>query len=87
MYAVQPCHGASESWRCIDPEQDRVDLARGRHQIDPAQSWMVGDAERDVLAGHKAGVRTIHITNQPHSPAEKTVTSLLEAAQYILTIQ
>jgi len=67
------------------PDSLMIEKAMAKYQIDPAQSWMVGDAERDVLAGQKAGVRTIHITTLSNSPAEKSVNSLLEAARYILS--
>jgi D-glycero-D-manno-heptose 1,7-bisphosphate phosphatase len=32
--------------------------------IDPAQSWMIGDSPSDVIAGKKAGLKTILIGNQ-----------------------
>jgi D-glycero-D-manno-heptose 1,7-bisphosphate phosphatase len=31
------------------------------YQVDPDKSWMIGDQERDVEAGKKAGVKTLHI--------------------------
>jgi D-glycero-D-manno-heptose 1,7-bisphosphate phosphatase len=64
-----------------------IERAMARHGIDPAQSWMVGDAERDVMAGKNAGLRTIQITTKPTSLADKTAGNLLEAAQYILSHQ
>ncbi len=62
-----------------------IEKAIARHEIDVTQSWMVGDAERDVLAGKKAGLRTIQITTKSHSLADITVTNLLEAAEHILS--
>jgi D-glycero-D-manno-heptose 1,7-bisphosphate phosphatase len=61
-----------------------IERAIARHEIDVAQSWMIGDAERDIIAGKRAGLRTIQITASPKSLADKTVGSLLEAAEYIL---
>ena len=36
-----------------------IQKALARFELDPAQSWMVGDSERDVEAGRAAGVRTL----------------------------
>ena len=66
------------------PDSLMLEKAIARYHVDVARSWMVGDAERDVLAGQKAGVRTIQVTANVHSRAEKTVANLREAAEYIL---
>ncbi len=62
--------------------------------IDLSQSWVIGDAPRDIEAGQAAGCRTILFRDPalPASPASKdrqrvmpeaTVKSLLEAIDYI----
>ncbi|HAG91735.1 MAG TPA: D,D-heptose 1,7-bisphosphate phosphatase [Bdellovibrionales bacterium] len=33
------------------------------HNIDPAQSWMFGDRLTDVIAGHRAGMRSVLLRN------------------------
>lgn len=35
--------------------------AAEKHGLDLAQSWMIGDNESDVLAGQRAGCRTIYV--------------------------
>ena len=35
------------------------------HNLDPARSWMVGDRITDVIAGHRAGMRTVLLRNTP----------------------
>ncbi len=40
-----------------------IERAMARYRIDPRLSWMIGDQERDVTAGNKAGVKTILIKN------------------------
>ncbi len=35
------------------------------HGIDLAQSWMIGDNEKDALAGNRAGCRTILVSPSP----------------------
>jgi D-glycero-D-manno-heptose 1,7-bisphosphate phosphatase len=73
----------SESLR-RKPDSLMIEKAMAKYQIDPALSWMVGDAERDVLAGKKAGVRTIRITGNPYSRADFTAPDLRKATQLIL---
>ncbi len=36
-----------------------IERAMAKYKIDPAASWMIGDSERDIEAGIKAGVRTV----------------------------
>jgi D-glycero-D-manno-heptose 1,7-bisphosphate phosphatase len=38
-----------------------LEKAIARHNIDAANSYFIGDNERDVLAGEKAGVQTVLI--------------------------
>lgn len=39
--------------------------AAAKYKIDLAASWMVGDSETDVIAGKRAGCRTIFIGHKP----------------------
>lgn len=69
------------------PDSLMLEKAMAKHRIDRHCSWMIGDRERDVLAGRKAGVRTIRIAHQPHetSPlSEHTTRSLLEASAVVV---
>ncbi len=43
------------------PDSLMIEKAMARHDIDPAQSWMIGDRLSDMQAGKKAGVKTIFI--------------------------
>lgn len=40
-------------------------LIRGLEEChaDRALSWMIGDSEKDIIAGHKAGINTIWVNN------------------------
>jgi D-glycero-D-manno-heptose 1,7-bisphosphate phosphatase len=40
-----------------------------RHQLDPAQCWMVGDREADIETGHAAGIRSAAVCTGKHDAA------------------
>ena len=54
-----PHHSKQENCLCRKPLPLMIQKAMARFDIDPAQSWMVGDSERDVEAGKAAGLRTL----------------------------
>lgn len=54
-----PHHPKQENCLCRKPLPLMIQKAMARFDIDPAQSWMVGDSERDVEAGKAAGLRTL----------------------------
>lgn len=69
------------------PDSLMLEKAMAKHRIDRDRSWMIGDRERDVLAGRKAGVRTIRIAHPPLEAAplgEHTTRSLLEASAVVV---
>lgn len=53
-----------------------------KYDIDPNQSFMIGDREADILAGYNAGVKTIKI-GSPYYLADHNTNNLLEAAHLI----
>jgi histidinol-phosphate phosphatase family protein len=46
---------------CRKPQPGMLLDAARRHGIDLPASWMVGDGERDVEAGHRAGCRALRV--------------------------
>jgi D-glycero-D-manno-heptose 1,7-bisphosphate phosphatase len=54
-----PHHPDRENCLCRKPLPLMIQKALARFDIDPVQSWMVGDSERDVEAGKAAGVKTL----------------------------
>jgi mannose-1-phosphate guanylyltransferase/phosphomannomutase len=48
---------------CRKPEPGMILQAITDLSIDPKQSWMVGDSKADIIAGQKAGLKTIFITS------------------------
>jgi D-glycero-D-manno-heptose 1,7-bisphosphate phosphatase len=53
------CPHEKLSCDCRKPKPGMLLTAARRHNIDLAASWMVGDREHDIEAGHAAGCRTI----------------------------
>ena len=56
-----PHHSDNEACLCRKPLPLMIEKALARYNIDPQQSWFIGDSERDVEAGKAAGVGTILI--------------------------
>jgi D-glycero-D-manno-heptose 1,7-bisphosphate phosphatase len=75
---------------CRKPEPGMLLDAAAEHGIDLSQSWMVGDADRDVEAGHRAGVRTILVEHEgtahrrKGAPSDAVVRNLSDAAGIIV---
>jgi len=60
---------------CRKPDSALVEKGLARFNIDPSLSYFIGDKERDILAGKKAGVKGILIEQN---------TSLLEAIKQVI---
>jgi D,D-heptose 1,7-bisphosphate phosphatase len=75
---------------CRKPKPGMIFWAIRDFDIDPKKSWMVGDEERDIIAGKKANIKTIFVQSSDSSPLpckEKPAAvagSLKEAIDYIL---
>jgi D-glycero-D-manno-heptose 1,7-bisphosphate phosphatase len=67
-------HPISGSCICRKPDSLLVEKAMARFNIDADKSYFIGDKERDILAGKKAGVKGILIEQN---------TSLLDAIKEI----
>jgi D-glycero-D-manno-heptose 1,7-bisphosphate phosphatase len=52
-------HLASDGCSCRKPEPGLILRAVKEHGIDPEASVMVGDTERDIIAGKSAGCKTV----------------------------
>ena len=61
---------------CRKPKPGLLLKAAEQYNIDLSQSWIIGDSERDVLAGINAGVKPILIPND--------ATDILDAVRKIL---
>jgi D-glycero-D-manno-heptose 1,7-bisphosphate phosphatase len=72
---------------CRKPEPGMLFKAASEHHIDLNSSWMIGDSEKDVKAGRKAGCSTARILRPrvtADGNADVIAPSLLEAVYQIL---
>ncbi len=59
------------------PNPGMILKAAQKHHLDLSKSWMIGDHETDVLAGKRAGCRTVLVnTGHPESTAEFRIESM-----------
>jgi D-glycero-D-manno-heptose 1,7-bisphosphate phosphatase len=66
------------------PDSLMIEKAMAKYNIDPTQSWMIGDQMRDIEAGKKAGLRTIYISqNKKEALASANTSSLLNAVSFV----
>lgn len=67
------------------PDTLMFEKAMARFDIDPLQSWMIGDKERDIVPARKFDIPSILISNkQQETEAQHIVKDLSEAAEIIL---
>jgi D-glycero-D-manno-heptose 1,7-bisphosphate phosphatase len=77
-------HEVSEACLCRKPAPGLLLDAARELEIDLGQSWMIGDAESDVLAGMAAGTATARIAPEGQPSAASIVApSLLDVARAI----
>lgn len=56
---LEVCTSADDSDQRRKPNPGMILGAAKKHSIDLSKSWLVGDGEKDILAGKKAGVKTV----------------------------
>ena len=56
-----PHHHTISPCLCRKPNSMMIEKAIAKHHIDSSQSFLIGDNERDILAGEKAGVKGVII--------------------------
>lgn len=86
--AVYYCpHGLQPPCACRKPQPGMLLEAARTRDIDLEASWMVGDSEKDVQAGRRAGCRTARVGpdfRSIASDADLVADSLLSATRNIL---
>jgi D-glycero-D-manno-heptose 1,7-bisphosphate phosphatase len=56
-----PHHPDREECLCRKPKPLMIQKALARFDIDPAESWMIGDSKQDMEAGKAARLRTLMV--------------------------
>lgn len=88
--AIYYCpHDFQPPCSCRKPQPGMLFEAARTHELDLAESWMIGDSAHDVQAGRNAGCRTVRLTEDVESSAAADVvaSTLLDAVHKILQIQ
>ena len=70
-YYYCPHHPTKSKCICRKPDSQLLEKAIARFNIDPKQSFFIGDADRDIEAGNKVGVTSIKI--QPNSDLRNVI--------------
>ena len=90
LSAVYYCpHAPGAGCQCRKPETLMVRRALEDLPVDGTSSWMVGDVDKDVLAGRSAGLRAILVETGKHDKGNppqdlKRCPSVVEAVDFIL---
>ena len=66
------------------PNSLMIEKAIAKYNIDPNESWMIGDKKRDLLPALKLGIKTGLIADEGIEEAIYRADNLLELAQLIL---
>lgn len=70
------------------PDSLMFEKAMTKYRIDPLQSWMVGNSERDLIPAVKLGIQTVYIGDHPPDlDIRFAAPDLLEAANRIIEYQ
>lgn len=60
-------HQDSDQCLCRKPKTSLFEQALKEFQIDPSQSLLIGDSDKDIEAGQKIGCQTVFIRNKYNS--------------------
>jgi D-glycero-D-manno-heptose 1,7-bisphosphate phosphatase len=68
------------------PDTLMIEKAMAKFDIDPHQSWLIGDRPRDIECGKKMGLKTAWVTDKPNEDCKPdlVVRNLTEAVSAIL---
>lgn len=78
-------HSPEENCECRKPKPGLIYQAQRDYDIDLTSSWVIGDKLSDILAGKRAGCKTILIDSEYVKGLDmKKFNNLNEACEYIL---
>ncbi|MGG3890908.1 D-glycero-alpha-D-manno-heptose-1,7-bisphosphate 7-phosphatase [Metabacillus fastidiosus] len=79
-------HKPESGCSCRKPEPGMIMSLAEKHHISLSESYMIGDRDVDIIAGKKAGTKTILIGNE-EGVADYEFKTLFEAAKWLGTVQ
>ncbi|WP_153732960.1 D-glycero-alpha-D-manno-heptose-1,7-bisphosphate 7-phosphatase [Sporosarcina obsidiansis] len=76
-------HKPKAGCKCRKPNSKLIEDLAGKYKVELSSSYMVGDTDTDIIAGKKAGTKTVFIgENDPL--ADAVFPDLLSAAEWII---
>jgi len=76
-------HSKSEKCSCRKPSIGLIERSREELNLDLKKSFVIGDKSSDILAGKKAGMKTILIGDDREAKPDFIARNLVEAATWI----
>lgn len=85
VHDVIECTATDDAHPNRKPNPGMLLEAARKHHLDLSRSWMIGDQEKDVIAGRRAGVaKTVKVKPLPNeSDADVQLGSMTELADYL----
>lgn len=85
VHDVIECTATDDAHPNRKPNPGMLFEAARKHHLDLSRSWMIGDQEKDVIAGRRAGVaKTVKVKPLPNdSAADVQLSSMTELADYL----
>ena len=68
-------HNADDECSCRKPKPGMIKEAAKKHDIDLKKSWMIGDNNRDIEAGHRANCNSILV--EKNKNIENTINMII----------
>jgi D-glycero-D-manno-heptose 1,7-bisphosphate phosphatase len=59
-------HSSESNCECRKPKPGMFIEAKNKHNINMAESWMIGDTERDIIAASSAGIKNTILVKSGH---------------------
>lgn len=79
-----PGHESVSNSLMRKPDSLMFEKAIAKFKIDPAQSWMIGDKERDLIPAKKLGIKTILVGEGISAYADAKADNIKKAVPIIL---
>lgn len=64
VFYYSPYHRTITNSLSAKPDSLLFEKAIAKYKIDPSQSWMVGDRERDLIPAEKLGIKTVLLESE-----------------------